>query len=261
MAFDRTLVQIRERPLLDVLDLGFVVLRNRPWPLLLAALAGIAPFALLNCWVLQPSPDLSPLAVLVLLTFEAPLATAPLTVVLGDLMFDRRPRVGRIAATLARGAIPLLLVQGVLRTTLLFSTLFAPVVPAYLPFSSEVILLERGRFWRILSRSSTLGTDRRGELILLGLIEVTFGAAFAFSVWVGGGTLAKMVLGRTPGWDMPEWFDLTDLRFQLAFWCAATFFAVARFLVYIDQRIRLEGWEVELRLRAVGRAMEEAAAW
>ena len=45
------------------------------------------------------------------------------------------------------------------------------------------------------------------------------------------------------------------------------FFAVARFLAYIDQRIRLEGWEVELRLRAVGRgdgggpAMVSALAW
>jgi hypothetical protein len=40
------------------------------------------------------------------------------------------------------------------------------------------------------------------------------------------------------------------------------FFAVVRFLTYIDRRIRLEGWEVELRLRALGAAMmEDAERW
>ena len=35
------------------------------------------------------------------------------------------------------------------------------------------------------------------------------------------------------------------------------FSAVVRFLSYIDRRIRLEGWEIELRLKSVGRALEE----
>ena len=48
---DRTLVQIRERSFLDVLDLALVVVRQRPVTLGLAALAGIAPFAALNAWL------------------------------------------------------------------------------------------------------------------------------------------------------------------------------------------------------------------
>jgi len=40
-------------------------------------------------------------------------------------------------------------------------------------------------------------------------------------------------------------------------WIAIAFFGVFRFLSYIDRRIRLEGWELELRLKAVGRASEE----
>ena len=53
MAIERTLVQIRERPLVDLLDLALVVVRRRPVTLGLAALAGIAPFAALNAWLFR----------------------------------------------------------------------------------------------------------------------------------------------------------------------------------------------------------------
>ena len=48
MANDRTLVQIRERSYLDLLDLVLLVVRQRPRALGLAAAAGIAPFAAVN---------------------------------------------------------------------------------------------------------------------------------------------------------------------------------------------------------------------
>ncbi|WP_435018695.1 hypothetical protein TA3x_000680 [Tundrisphaera sp. TA3] len=261
MAFDRTLIQIRERPLLDLLDLGIVVVRHRPGTLLAASLAGIAPFALLNALVFRAESEPNPMAVLMLLAFESPLATAPLTVALGAMMFGQRPRPGRVALTLLRSAFFLLLYQCVLRTVLLFSCVLSPLVPMYLSFQSEVILLERDRWWKVIGRSSALGTDRRGELALLALIELGFGAAFVASAWIGGGSLLRAVLGSTPSWAIPEEFDLADARFQAPFWFATAFFALARFLVYIDQRIRLEGWEVELRLRAVGRSLEEAEPW
>jgi hypothetical protein len=35
-------------------------------------------------------------------------------------------------------------------------------------------------------------------------------------------------------------------------WTVAGFFAVARYLSYLDLRIRREGWEVELLIRAEG---------
>ena len=62
-------------------------------------------------------------------------------------------------------------------------------------------------------------------------------------------------------WEEPGWGDLYGVRFQLALWLAIAFFAVARFLTYIDHRIRKEGWEIKLRLQNVGRALEETQAW
>lgn len=261
MAFDRTLVEIRERPLLDVLDLGFVVARGRPKALLAAAIAGIAPFAALNAWLFRASEDIPAGAVLLLLAFEAPLATAPLTVTLGALMFGQRPSFGRVAGTVLRSAFTLLIYQGLLRTSLLFSMVLSLLVPMHLAFQGEVILLERGRWWKVIRRSSDLCSGRRGELVLLAMLQVGFGAAFAAAAWVGGGSLLRALVGEDPSWEAPEGLDLSDPRFQLAFWVAASFFAVARFLLYIDQRIRLEGWEVELRLRAVGRSLEEERRW
>ena len=43
----------------------------------------------------------------------------------------------------------------------------------------------------------------------------------------------------------------------LSMWATATFLAVVRFLSYLDVRIRQEGWEVELRLRAEGARLME----
>ena len=78
--------------------------------------------------------------------------------------------------------------------------------------------------------------------------------------WIGSACLALlMTLAVTLGfWFIPGVF-LNDWSWSpamvyvfapLAMWIVASFFAVVRFLSYLDLRIRREGWEVELRLRA-----------
>src|SRR4051812_4215043 len=105
-AHGRMLVQIRERTFLEVLDLALVVIRHRPAPIGLAAVVGIAPFAALNALLTSdPEFPLSLFTLLVLL--EVPWATAPLTAVLGGLMFDQRPTVDSLLRGLLR-ALPAL---------------------------------------------------------------------------------------------------------------------------------------------------------
>src|SRR5947209_4736789 len=122
MALDRTLVQIRERSFLDVLDLALVVVRNRPWTLGLAAVAGIAPFAALNAW-LTSDGALSPLFYAIYVFLEVPWATAPLSAVLGDLMFGQRTRPGQVFGRLLR-ALPALFAYQFLLRNLLTWTFF-----------------------------------------------------------------------------------------------------------------------------------------
>jgi len=255
LAFERTLVTIRERPLPELLDLALVVVRHKPWALGLAALGGAAPFLALNAWVFDRTTD-APGIPLLLWLIEGPFATAPLTIVLGNLMFGRRSSVRQVVGTLIRSIVPLIVIHGLFR--------WIPVlfwVPPRLAFANEVVVLEKGRWWRIWRRGNVLIHGRAGELFALAWLQVAAIFVFAFVSHVATGRLGEALFSEPLTWDVPAASAYSGLRFQLPIWLGVAFFAVARFLAYIDQRIRLEGWEVELRLRDVGQAMEEARRW
>lgn len=272
MAVDRTLVQIRERSFLDVLDLALVVVRRRPVTIGLAALAGVAPWAALDAFVMRRG--VAPAAWLPLLAMEAPWATAPLTVVMGGLMFGERPSAGRVLRTLLRALPPMLFYQGIVRACLLLSVILAPLIPAKLGFLDEVLLLERGRWRSVPGRSWRLSGEHWGDLAVHWAALVAFGAmfvtAFRWAAEVLAGILMKAVMGGSSwGSDSANileafsaWLvNLGDWRAQVGIWVAVSFAGVVRFLTYIDRRIRLEGWEVEMRLRQAGAAMEDAERW
>jgi hypothetical protein len=260
MAFERTLIQIRERTFLEVHDLALVVVRNHPLTLGLAALAGIAPFAALNAWLTADAEfPLGPFAILVLL--EIPWATAPLTAVLGERMFGQRLVAGKLAVRLLRAVPSLVLYQFLLRGILIVSIILFPVIPARLVFLNEVIVLERDVWYKALSRSAQLCARRGGDLFVQWVGQLLLGAVFVACFWMGTGAAVTALTSSELTWEQPAWADVYGVRFQLGLWLAIGFFTVARFLTYIDHRIRKEGWEIELRLQDVGRALEESRAW
>jgi hypothetical protein len=252
---ERTLVVIRERSPVDLLDLALVVVRRRPGTLGLAALAGIAPFALANAWLFRANPDLPPIVPLAAWMLEAPFATAPLTVVLGGLMFGQRPTAGKVLASMLKAIFPLILVQGFLRYVLFFW------LGTRLAFANEIILLERGRWWKMFGRGRDLASGRGGEIFQLGFFQLILTYLFATLFFIGMAAIGRMMVAEDVTWEVPDGPSFGSWLFQLPVWLATAFYAVTRFLTYIDQRIRLEGWEVELRLRALGEAMQEARRW
>jgi hypothetical protein len=260
LAFDRTLVQIRERTYLDILDLALVVLRRRPLTLGLAAVAGCAPWMALNAWIVEQFPDFPGVLYLFLLALEAPWATAPLTVVLGGLMFGDRPAIPRILRVLTGSLLPMLFFQGFLRGLLLTITMLAWLIPTRMAFLNQVVFLERGRWRAMFTRAGDLCGDRGGEFFLRAIAEFLFGLLFVFCFWWAASAATDLLFSGW-SWEEMETPGLHDWRTQLGIWIAISFFAVARFLAYIDQRIRLEGWEVELRLRQVGAALEDGERW
>lgn len=260
MAVDRTLVQIRERTILDLLDLSLVVVRERPVTLGLAALVGVAPFAALDAWLLGLA-DFPIALVIGLLLLEIPWATAPLTVVLGGLMFGERPSARRVAGTLVRSFFPMLIYQTVMRAIFVAIILGYPLFVSRYAFLNEVILLERGRVRGSLRRTLQLSDSYGGELFAQWLAQLFFGTLFVLGFGLGTGAILSALFTSQMTWE-PEWSDILDLPIQVGLWLAISFFGVVRFMAYIDRRIRLEGWEVELRLRAVGRAAsEEMRGW
>lgn len=253
MQLDRASIAIRERGYLDILDLALQVVRRHAGPLLAALAAGIAPLAVLNHWLLAgyletefdvPFPAWYWLLMLVLVFWEIPLATAPATLYLGDGMFNRKIDRRRLARDLL-GSLPQLL---------FYQVLLRPVFAWTRPFLNEVILLDRNPMRA--KNGSTLSTAERSKSIHRGgdadpagrwLGAVTFGTVLFLALWLSAYVVRTMLLGKWD-WDLA----MVTVYYPLALWTAAGYLAVVRFLSYLDLRIRREGWEVELMMRAEG---------
>jgi len=266
---DQHRIAIRQRNHLDVMDLALRVIREYAWPLGLAFAAGVVPAMCLNAWLLS---DYAPVGfteaeflsymwlMLLLVVWEMPLVTAPVTLYLGQALFTERPKPGEIARELGGSLPQMLWYQVILRAFLvpLVVTWFFPF--ASWPYLSEVILLERNPMWA--SDPGQMTTARRRQALHGGYFAELFARWLAsaaigmmlflscwLSIWLAGGMLLN-------DW---EWTGATfTVCFPLALWTVVGYFAVVRFLGYLDLRIRREGWEVELMLRAErGRLMRQ----
>ena len=255
MAADRTLISIRERRQVDLLDLALVVVRRRPLTIGLAAGGGVLPFLVLNAWRFQVAEEAAPALALFLWWFEAPLALAPLTVVLGGMMFGRTPAPGAVARRVGASAGTLVLAHGLFR--------FIPLywLPPRLMFANEMILLEHSGPGKLWKRGADLGGGRDGDLFLFALFQALGTWATATFAYLAIGRLMQAVLVEKMTWALPDLAHLAGLGYQLLLWACGVFMGVVRFLTYIDQRIRLEGWEIKLRLHAAGEAMGEGRRW
>ena len=186
-------------------------------------------------------------------------------------MFAKKRRAREILKTFARSFGPLLFYQFFIRTILLSTCLFSLLIPVQLTFLNPVILLEprpkarESRKWfQAIRRSSLLSGDRGADLFALWFSQVAFGALFLFCFRIACGALWSLIVLGTLSSGLPDfeddafWADFFfGPRIQVGAWILVGFFGVTQFLTYIDQRIRLEGWAVELSLREVGRALEE----
>ena len=261
MQLDSTRIAIRERGFPEILDLSLRVIRVHGLPLLAALAAGVIPCQLFNYWLLSgllegvdlevEAPGWYLFAFVVLVVWEMPLATAPMTLYLGQALFVEKPRAGPIARSLLASLPQLILYQVVLRglLTMLFVTWL--VLFALWPYLNEVILLERNPWRR--KQAGTSSFTRAGvihalhlpELIGRWLTSTMLGAILLASIWFAMGFLRQSMFNG-------DGFDATmyAIYLPLATWLVLGYLAVVRFLSYLDLRIRGEGWEVELQMRA-----------
>ncbi|HWB13599.1 MAG TPA: hypothetical protein VG826_30520 [Pirellulales bacterium] len=262
MQLDKTRVAIRERSFIDILDLALALLREHAGPLCLAWLAGVAPAALFNHWLLSDSFvegafDYSDLpgylfVMSLLICWELPLATAPITLYLGQALFVERPSAARLAKDFASSLPQMILYQLVLRGVLIWMVITIPVLFVGWPYLSEIILLERNP-WRkrspagtsTLTRSSNMHGRNRGELFNRWLGSLMLGTMLVFVFWRSLWFLVLVLVGQVED-VTPEYM----VWLPVASWIVLGYFAIVRFLSYLDLRIRAEGWEVELLLRA-----------
>jgi hypothetical protein len=299
MQLDRTRIAIRERGLLETIDLALVVVREFLGPLVACALLAIVPLALINYalvgWMAPAEFDDESLGfrylwnMTLLIFLEAPLASVFIVAYLGPAVFLEQRTIRQVAADVLRQALPLLLAQGLLRGVLvawvlylltdrleangwiegflmIVLVLWSSALRAFRPYINEIILLERnpllarrGAAITVGKRSSHLHGPYSGDLFIRWCGAAIIGAMLAvlvtYTAVMAQGVLVtdwpfhfSMEEGGAFAWNL-DWFKL-QVVYPACLWLVAAFLAVVRFLSYLDLRIRHEGWEVELLMRA-----------
>ena len=250
MQLDKTGITIRERSYAELLDLAMRVAWTHGFPLAAALLVGVAPLAVFNAWLLWDWRNadfdwgfpLTYMALIACLTaLERPLATAALTIYLGKAMFNHRPCRREVLGDLRQCLGRLLVVQGLFRIAFLLR-----------PFANHVLLLERNPLVSrdpaipsFRKRVKRLHADNSNEVSRALLLEWPI-QGIMIAVCLACLALNIAILCNGVEWDRAY----CTVAFPAVLWGIVGFFEVARFLEYLDIRIRREGWEVELLLRA-----------
>lgn len=281
MQLDHTRVTIRERSILEICDLALHVVRDFMPRLLTMWLVGVLPMAILNYFLIGrlvedlTGPSFARYAwIMSLLVFiETPLATAAMTMFLGDAMFMEPPTLRTILKSITTLSGKLFLTQGLLRGVIpawllalslssesagwgdaffVLLIIYLIFMRALRPYVMEIVLLERNPLWArdqraitIGRRSSKLHNPNAGELFAryLGIILVSalLAVMVLFGIWFAIGMLQN-------DW---RWGPLMlHVVYPASLWTVAGYMAVVRYLAYLDLRTRREGWAVELQMRA-----------
>jgi hypothetical protein len=223
-----------------------------------------------------------------LIFLEAPLASVFIVAYLGPAVFLEERTTRQIAAEVLQQARALALCQGLLRGVLIAWVLYlfadrmeanglleglaivvligwSIVLRAFRPYINEIILLERNP---LLSQQPTAITVGRRSAHLhgpyAGDLFVRWCGAAAVGLLLVALALASAVMAQgvlITDWPIHfsledqtvasnlDWFKL-QIVYPACLWLVVAFLAVVRFLNYLDLRIRHEGWEVELLMRA-----------
>lgn len=273
---DLAMILIRNYPVASIF--GFIA-GMLPWLLLNLLLIGWIPIAQFNLGIYddEMESELSRylLLMVTLVILQAPIAGVLTTSLIGRAVFedgvtwrsaliDLRKMFWRLFWVLGvvRGPIPLMILiasnwgqemapirEIVFPIACLFAVGFQR---GRRPFLPEILLLERcplrAKMAGVITvgrRAAALHGPLTGELIgrfitVSLMLTVLSLAAFQTMLSVRG-----VLLGQ---WD---WGPIVYLVFiPISLWFAAALSTLIRFLSYLDTRIRLEGWEVDLAVRA-----------
>lgn len=211
-----------------------------------------------------------------LVMLQAPVAGVLSTLYLGLAVFEQRPTWASVRAEAKRGFTRWFWKLGIVRFAFppvillalrwgqpasgfwdafvpLVILLWVSLVRASRPFVPEILLLEqcplRSKSNEVITASRRskslhrpLSGDLSGRFISVSVVLIVLMISIGYSlIWVRG-----ISVGR---WDVMNLFVLLVI-YPLSLWCVAGISVMVRLLNYLDCRIRLEGWEVELAVRA-----------
>ena len=288
MRLDQTRIAILERSQVEILDLAFIVLREFFFPVIALLLVLAMPLAFLNHWMIswmtvdfiEPLPIWRYLWVMSMLIYvEAPFASILATSFLGKATFFEQPTTrelvgeffklfGRVFWTqlIMRGVLLVIIMVWFIPTNdtasgtewlLLFLCMGLFLLRSLRPYINEIVVLEKSPIWSrkkehitVGKRSSRLHGPNSGDLFgrAIGVLPVilTLGLAVFGLLWF-------IVATFTNDWTFGPVIVYFVIPAML--WMLVAYLTVVRFLSYLDLRIRREGWEVELKMRAEANRM------
>ena len=246
-------VVLRPRNPFEVFDLTWRFVRVRWHPL--ARLGGwllvpLSALAFLLCWLTDGHPACLLLPAIVALPLQA-----PFTLLTGRLLFSDEVSPREVLGDCFR-LFPSLMVSWMVRVlgwsaTSLTCFLALPVMDTWLAYLSEAALLERVSASRGMRRSLRLASGNPLIALMAG------GSMWLLAAWMGaaaeltGMFVVDTVLqlgspfGRAQDGVVTPWLLIGLMASQpLA--------AVYRLFLYVDVRTRVEGWDLQIALRAAG---------
>lgn len=274
---DLAMVMIRAYP--SAALFGFV-LGAAPWALMNGLLLGWIPIHeyRVPTYDSQMASELTRYLLLMatLVFLQTPVAGVFTTLYIGQAVFESRPtwrsvlREARasfwrwfLVLAIYRGPVPIMAILwlnwgqplsfGVDYFWPLLFALIIMILRSNRPFMPEIVLLER---CPLLAKrhSPVITANRRSGALHRPVAGELFGRFVAIAVLLAGMSLlglcsllsARGVLFGVWEWDVFVYLVL----YPLALWAAGALSVLIRFLSYLDTRIRLEGWEVQLAVRA-----------
>ena len=224
-----------------------------------------------------------------LILIQSPFALSAVTYFIGQAVFFERPTAKQVFRAVWERFGAMVFIVGLVRMAILsfvpavlmfLNPIFRPeieiplyflgmcgavyVVRGFRPFATEILLLERCPIFKSKDRPDQLPYAKRSRWLhsshYYELLGVHFGVNMveiltAFSLSMTSVFLVGVLTGI---WSWGFWMDL--FVYPMTIWMVSTWGAIIRFLLYMNSRIRTEGWEIELRLKAEAQRLEEKAA-
>jgi len=246
----RAHVALRERPLLDVLDLAvrFCAAHGGAYARLSAVV--LVPALALSWGVARVGGwALAWVAAVVLGAF----ADAPFVALASRLVFEDTVRA-RDALRIAARTLPrLLLVRGVQLIMVVGSLLMLGLPWMWAGtlslFVVEVAVLEEARVRPAFVRAARIANARFGPAFTTMALLVVAPIGAALVADIAGRELLQSVLEVKPP---PSVFQAGGSGLALiGWWSIVPLLATARFFVYLDIRTRTEGWDIQTRFAAI----------
>ena len=291
MQYDKTTIAIRERNLADLGDLAMHVVAKYRGGLTVSMMLAVGPLMLMNhfllAWMLEgPLQDIACFRYVwnmtMLVLCESQIATAFATAYLGGVLFNFDSSWKQIIFDTLKTWRKLLLSHGIYRGSFFvilayvylwfdreaffLEVLWVPLIVLWgafvrtiRPFITELIVLEKNPIRAKFGNEVSLGT--RSKYLHSVILSDLLGRGLVFSAMIGLFGLALLGTSLQTFGNFqrigPDQFLLTGIIYPVCLWCAATFLFVIRFLSYLDVRTRQEGWEIELRLKAIAIRVRE----